>query len=685
MAPLAASIIQSNPKIRWLIIESLKGGPYSSAPAIADIMETSDSSLNLSPVPFSVWQNSPIGHIHERLYSQRRVVVCLNPQVASNLAESLERQGLSALVASPAKDFSTRVQLDDLLPMGSKSTVPVTIYTGDLLPSFVQLNYVFGAHNSNPGLVATAMFVSDLPVTSMDVSAFSEGNSNPRLAEVLPVPALVGNLICLQMTRDELLEFTDTEKVLDYLEGLLAMAKQRSEFFGLVVPPGEDLSSAMSWLRTKLALSSQNVEGQEDEYLESQRRILRFNSYAQRAVRPASSSARIALIVQPIDGGGLVKASEELAQSLSYLGVKAVFANSSGGYLTFRGQAKPGGSQRIPVLDSVPFSTHSNQSHDSALANLAMSIGAEWVIYEHMARQSLSSAKLIRSLGIRTITNVHDFYLSCASHTLLDEFGRFCGGKCTSGSGSCNATNWPQSEVSNLKNLGVHRHRENTRDFLRAVDMVVAPSRSALELLTKSLENESFSLHSSVVIQHSLPSWTPITPGSGRSHRILVLGDIGIHKGALLLRDLSPALLKAGYEVHFVGKTPPALKALGKHHGEYLPDDLPEITSRIRADFALLPSAFPETYSFVLSELLWSGHPVIASEIGALSERLEGQQFALLVHDFRNPISWLAAVDQFGQDGRLALARRSLAEWQSSQRVGKHRHTANWGKALGLV
>ncbi len=99
-----------------------------------------------------------------------------------------------------------------------------------------------------------------------------------------------------------------------------------------------------------------------------------------------------------------------------------------------------------------------------------------------------------------------------------------------------------------------------------------------------------------------------------------VLGNIGFHKGAQVLKDLSRELTRTNAaRLVVVGNVDPAFKlARGTViHGDYARDELPQIIVQYEIDRWLIPSIWPETFSFTTREAIQTGLPVFSFDLGA--------------------------------------------------------------------
>ncbi|TFL17108.1 glycosyltransferase [Jannaschia formosa] len=116
-----------------------------------------------------------------------------------------------------------------------------------------------------------------------------------------------------------------------------------------------------------------------------------------------------------------------------------------------------------------------------------------------------------------------------------------------------------------------------------------------------------------------------------------VLGNINHHKGA----DVIDALARAGTRVVVLGQADPArpLVRAVQVHGGYAAPEIPELVRRYGITHWLVPSIWPETFSFVTHEALATGLPVLGFDIGA-------QGAALRAAPNGHPIPFDAEADQ---------------------------------------
>ena len=109
---------------------------------------------------------------------------------------------------------------------------------------------------------------------------------------------------------------------------------------------------------------------------------------------------------------------------------------------------------------------------------------------------------------------------------------------------------------------------------------------------------------------------------------VAILGAVGEHKGADLVRELARALEGSGIGLVLVGyldqQIYPGWSADGGLyvHGPYHPDHAGALLRAYGAELVLVPNRVPESFSYALSEAWAAAVPVLAARRGALGERV---------------------------------------------------------------
>ncbi|HEY2630084.1 MAG TPA: glycosyltransferase, partial [Usitatibacter sp.] len=164
--------------------------------------------------------------------------------------------------------------------------------------------------------------------------------------------------------------------------------------------------------------------------------------------------------------------------------------------------------------------------------------------------------------------------------------------------------------------------------FLERAERVVAPSNAA-----------AGAIHAYFPAVH--PEIWPFPDEAGRAlarHvRVIVPGAISVEKGLGVLeacvRDAAARDLPLHFRVvGFLGRPLPLWpEAPLTMTGQYPEGRLPQLLAIERGDVAFFPAQCPETFSYTLSAVLAAGMPVVATDLGALPERLAGRANAHVV------------------------------------------------------
>jgi glycosyltransferase involved in cell wall biosynthesis len=105
---------------------------------------------------------------------------------------------------------------------------------------------------------------------------------------------------------------------------------------------------------------------------------------------------------------------------------------------------------------------------------------------------------------------------------------------------------------------------------------------------------------------------------------------------------------------------------------EYTQDSLMKSLENLKIDVIWLPYQSPETYSFALTDALNSKLPIVASDVGAIKERLIGRAYTVIVEpettaptvitSFKNAINNTISIGKLNPELKLLRQRLNLFE-----------------------
>lgn len=260
----------------------------------------------------------------------------------------------------------------------------------------------------------------------------------------------------------------------------------------------------------------------------------------------------------------------------------------------------------------------------------------------------LSSLK--KTYDLRLTLLVHDFFMVCPSHFLIDDRGNYCDIPHISRCQKCLVNN--QSGFATLfRSRDIQEWRKLWGDLIDIADQIVTFSDNTLSLLKKAYP--SLPMTHVSVIPHSVTHLAsePLTPTFVECLKIGVVGQIGYHKGAKFVQLLAQEILerKLNLNIVIIGEIEIKCESsVVSQTGAYQRDQLSSIIQREGVNTLLFPSICPETFSYVVHELINLELPVACFDMGAPADRLTQYSKGLVLKGF-DPSSILDQLILFHQ------------------------------------
>lgn len=251
--------------------------------------------------------------------------------------------------------------------------------------------------------------------------------------------------------------------------------------------------------------------------------------------------------------------------------------------------------------------------------------------FHHLLGHIPGIVNLPDELGVTHDFTAHDYYSYCPQISLTDHTDRYCGEMGLDQCRQC-LKRGPAPSGETIEDW-----RGRHAPLLSRARYLITPSADTAQRFRKFVPGSNLR-----VVPHSSIAESPITYESPVVHpmsadrplRVAVLGALSKIKGADLLEAVAQLAAKqnAPVEFHLLGygyrnlRTQP--KANLTVHGPYEDKDLHELLAWLSPDVVWFPALWPETYSYTLSASLESGLPIVAPNIGAFSERLQGRSWS---------------------------------------------------------
>jgi GT2 family glycosyltransferase/MoaA/NifB/PqqE/SkfB family radical SAM enzyme/Flp pilus assembly protein TadD/glycosyltransferase involved in cell wall biosynthesis len=262
------------------------------------------------------------------------------------------------------------------------------------------------------------------------------------------------------------------------------------------------------------------------------------------------------------------------------------------------------------------------------------------VHFQHLGGWSSMLLPLIaKDQGLKVLISLHDYYLLCPDYNLILPDLRRCG-----------KTIADSEDAECLYCLGTKRKYHGAgkpsllRDYLaerkqiikrviEAADILVAPSDFVRERFIQAY-GEAIK-DRIVTVPHGIePLQKSQQAKRGNVLRVGFLGNASDRKGAFVLLQAAKILKGKPIRLEIFGGVPPSLTKTANdlgiiQHGFYKRSDLPRLLSK--TSLVMIPSVWDETFCLTASESQMMGIPVIASDCGAISERIVDGETGFLV------------------------------------------------------
>ncbi len=258
------------------------------------------------------------------------------------------------------------------------------------------------------------------------------------------------------------------------------------------------------------------------------------------------------------------------------------------------------------------------------LARVLRSLGAVRLHFHHVHGLPRAVLDLPRATALPYDVTLHDYVAICPQYQLVTEAGRYCGEPGESGCAACLAKRPPQWP------LDIMGWRDAFATLLLSAARVIAPSNDVAARIGRYVPGMR-----AEVWQHpeAPPPTRPVT-------RVATVGMLSREKGfdrvLACAQDAHARDLPLSFRI--IGATaaplPPLPLSRLSMTGEYQEGDLAALLAAEHPDVLWFPVQWPETYTYALSAALTTGSPIVASDVGALPERLSAHPtFRLLPWD----------------------------------------------------
>ncbi len=263
----------------------------------------------------------------------------------------------------------------------------------------------------------------------------------------------------------------------------------------------------------------------------------------------------------------------------------------------------------------------------------------------------------------------HDFFAICPRYQLLNEDMNYCGAeidfkKC--------AACLEKSSMARVNSVDISNWRSNFKNFLENAKEVIVPSSNTAEIFQLYYsspitvrEHEVDTSHLTYTFRKEF-AYTDILT-------VAVIGSIGIEKGSKIIYALADELEKNSMPLKLIviGITNLHNNSYSSDSGKfeitgpYRNEEISELLARHEVGVVIIPSIWPETYSYTTTEAMYSGYPVIVFPIGAPADRVQRTNGGWILEN----ISLNAVMDKLNEllkdRGEIVSKAKNLAQFES--------------------
>ncbi len=235
-----------------------------------------------------------------------------------------------------------------------------------------------------------------------------------------------------------------------------------------------------------------------------------------------------------------------------------------------------------------------------------------------------SLRRLAARLGVPADVWVHDYGFLCPRITLTDGEARYCGEPPPAVCHACVAA-WGREDEQALAPAAL---RARSATELDAARTVIVPSADVAARVRRHMPHVAPQIRP---WSHEAP--LPPTPRAGPNLRVAVVGAIGIPKGFSVILACAKDAARRNLNLSFtiVGYTidDDALEATGRVSitGPFAAEEARSLIQAQGAGLAFIPSVWPETWCFALTEAWEAGLPACVFDIGTPAERVRATGF----------------------------------------------------------
>jgi GT2 family glycosyltransferase len=230
---------------------------------------------------------------------------------------------------------------------------------------------------------------------------------------------------------------------------------------------------------------------------------------------------------------------------------------------------------------------------------------------------------LIMNSECEYIFFIHDYFVICPRYTLLLNSGKTCVNRICGGE-------WKKS-CSVCKDIDIDFMEWHTMfsEFLQHAKTIIAPSVATKNIVNSVYPDVDIMVQKHIIL-HKLSKTFKKDFFTQRPLIIGVIGALGKQKGSKIVCELANKIRKEKLpiKIKIIGYTDLHIKPYCSNDGileitgRYDNKAISSLLEKYQVGIVLIPSIWPETFSYTTEEALQSGYPVMTFNLGAPAERV---------------------------------------------------------------
>lgn len=322
------------------------------------------------------------------------------------------------------------------------------------------------------------------------------------------------------------------------------------------------------------------------------------------------------LIILPPLGGGTTRHAKEMAKAWSGQGFNVLFVEFKERLLDIKLYYNQNIVTSLKYWDENPYEN---------LSIICKLINVKVIHIHHTLGANGNFYDFILKIGIPYVFTLHDYYAICPSIKLINEKEIYC----EENSLECEKCYNMRFYSKNKSYSNIHEWRKFNYNFLLQAKCVIVPSNDVKLRIIKYFKDLNIKVIPNSEILYNGNKFKNIKINENKNLKIGLIGSLTVSKGSNCLIECANYITKNNIPIDFVvfgtlnkrkfQRIPRNIKILGKYKEE-------EIFSLIlteNVDFCWFPAQWPETYSYVLTIPALLKIPVLGSNLGAISERIQ--------------------------------------------------------------